>query len=103
MLATSDGSCSGRLLGSLWRWDARVDFFTANFHFLFDDGLHDSIAEIGVFLFELGHLAIQVSENLVQVRHSFRLLEVYWVAGNAIFSRENWSVKDVVCWPLAMA
>jgi hypothetical protein len=53
------------LLGSLRRWDARVDFFTANFHFLFDDCLDDSIAEIGAFLFELGQLAIQVSESPV--------------------------------------
>jgi hypothetical protein len=103
MLATSDGSCSGRLLGSLRRWDARVDFFRANFHFLFDECLDGTVAEIGVLLFELGHLAIQVSENLIQARHYSPLLEVRWVAGNAIFSRESWSVKDVVCWPLAMA
>jgi hypothetical protein len=91
------------LLVSLRRLDARVDFFPANFHIFFDDGSDDSIAEIGAHLFELDDLAIQVSENLVQVLHYFQLLEVCWVAGNAIFFRDGCSMKNVVSWPLALA
>jgi hypothetical protein len=91
------------LLALLRRPEARAGFFPANFHFLFDDGLDDSIAEIGEFLFYLGHLAIQVSESLAQVRHYFQLLEVCWVAGDAIFSGDGCSVKNVASWRLALA
>jgi hypothetical protein len=62
------------LIGSLRRWDARVDFFTANSHVLFDDGLDDSVAKIGIFPPEVGHLAIEESENPAQVHHYFPLL-----------------------------
>jgi hypothetical protein len=91
------------LLASLRRPDARVALFSAKLHFFFDHGSDDSIAEIGAFLFELDHLAIPVSENLFQALHYFPLLELRWVAGNAIFSRDGCSVKSVVSWPLALA
>jgi hypothetical protein len=85
MLATSRRSCSARFRALVRCRDSRVYLLAANFHFLFDDGLDDSIAEVDVFLAELGHLAIQVSENLIQMRHYFPHLDVCWVAGIAIF------------------
>jgi hypothetical protein len=39
------------LLALLRRPEARAGFFPANFHLFFDNGLDDSINEIGAFLF----------------------------------------------------
>jgi hypothetical protein len=75
--------------------DLRVYLFSADFHFFFDDGLDDSVAEVDIFLFEFGYVAIQVSENLVQLRHYFPAPRGELVCRDRHFSRDGSSVKNV--------
>jgi hypothetical protein len=59
-----------RLLVVIIGDEALVQFFPANLHFLFGDGLYDSTAEIGPYFFEIFSLTIHVNEDLVQA-HEF--------------------------------